>query len=679
MSVFDEILNENLKRAVTYSELNNLTYKSVGGKRLENKNFYEGVTNPGTVDFTPPAISKITKDMILDYRQKEEEATYKNAAGEDVKYQETGLKGDLIGYQPRFEGDDVDLEGAKRDLADMSKLLKMKEKESIKITKELQNLYLNKNNLYNEFQYIPINKLSGRTQNEVAKEVVETEKKIKEFEKKIEDIYIEIMQIKREVEGQQTRIKVVDANIKDNEREKAIVDKTNKDIVREYGEKFNYLNRNQIKAEQQPNESDEAYIQRLQELEKYKVDPNIYKQKAINQNVNKLKINLKQIVKDDAKIEEIVADFRDGDDAYILNSYWDQISVYLKKYGFDVNNKDFDLLKLKDELKAAIQNIKTQPFSLNNVSNIVKSNDKKINVTKNGDNVLELTNTANNKKLYIRIRKAKKIDNVEYSLDNTNYEVFNFRSDKNIAHSFKETLQKFDSNLVPNTADFKAIFGSKDKKDDIFKHLEGQIALTKSGTVAAGSGLKIGGGMQQIQENKEIEKFNEDIRSGERQRKQENAGASSDAFDIPKVINFGKNKLLLNKLYYNNILSVKDSKMHSIEALKNQHVSDQFVKVIYNIYNNISNNEANLSDKELELFHLLLFVSGLNKKKNIDIKRADHITKLKERLLLVESQINAGNDNPAVLEEMKQIISKLYLYKAISLPNAKLYIKQFNK
>ena len=487
------------------------------------------------------------------------------------------------------------------------------------------------------------------------------------------------MQIKREVEGQQTRIKVVDANIKDNEREKAIVDKTNKDIVREYGEKFNYLNRNQIKAEQQPNESDEAYIQRLQELEKYKVDPNIYKQKAINQNVNKLKINLKQIVKDDAKIEEIVADFRDGDDAYILNSYWDQISVYLKKYGFDVNNKDFDLLKLKDELKAAIQNIKTQPFSLNNVSNIVKSNDKKINVTKNGDNVLELTNTANNKKLYIRIRKAKKIDNVEYSLDNTNYEVFNFRSDKNIAHSFKETLQKFDSNLVPNTADFKAIFGSKDKKDDIFKHLEGQIALTKSGTVAAGSGLKIGGGMQQIQENKEIEKFNEDIRSGERQRKQENAGASSDAFDIPKVINFGKNKLLLNKLYYNNILSVKDSKMHSIEALKNQHVSDQFVKVIYNIYNNISNNEANLSDKELELFHLLLFVSGLNKKKNIDIKREDRITKLKERLLLVESQINAGNDNPVVLEEMKQIISKLYLYKAISLPNAKLYINQFNK
>ena len=170
--------------------------------------------------------------------------------------------------------------------------------------------------------------------------------------------------------------------------------------------------------------------------------------------------------------------------------------------------------------------------------------------------------------------------------------------------------------------------------------------------------MKTGGGMQQIQENKEIEQFNE---------------------EIPKVINFGKNKLLLNKLYYNNILSVKDGKMHSIEALKNQHVSDEFVKVIYNIYNNQANNDVNLSDKELELFHLLLFVSGLNKKKNIDIKRDDNVHKLKERLLLVESQIKAGNNNPVVKEELKQIIKKLYLYKAISLNNAKEYIKQFNK
>ena len=148
--------------------------------------------------------------------------------------------------------------------------------------------------------------------------------------------------------------------------------------------------------------------------------------------------------------------------------------------------------------------------------------------------------------------------------------------------------------------------------------------------------------------------------------------------DIPKIINFGRNKLLLNKLYYNNILSVKDSKMHSIENMTYKHVSDNFVKIIYNIYNNkIDNNDFNLSNSEQELLSLLLFVSGLNKKNNIDIKRDDNINKLKERLTLVESQIKAGNNNPVVKEELKQIIKKLYLYKVISLNSSKEYIKQF--
>jgi hypothetical protein len=148
--------------------------------------------------------------------------------------------------------------------------------------------------------------------------------------------------------------------------------------------------------------------------------------------------------------------------------------------------------------------------------------------------------------------------------------------------------------------------------------------------------------------------------------------------EIPKVINFGRNKLLLNKLYYNNILSVKDSKMHSIENMPNKHVSDNFVKIIYNIYNKkVDNNDFNLSNSEQELLSLLLFVSGLNKKNNIDIKRDDNINKLKERLTLVESQIKAGNNNPVVKEELKQIIKKLYLYKVISLNSSKEYIKQF--
>jgi hypothetical protein len=174
-------------------------------------------------------------------------------------------------------------------------------------------------------------------------------------------------------------------------------------------------------VEQQPNESDTSYIKRLKDLENLKADPTLYKQKAINENINKLKTNLKQIVKDTGKIDQLVSYFRDDDEVYILNSYWDQMSVYLKKYGFDVNNNDLIFLKLKDELKASIQNIKNQPFNVtiksekNNIGNPSTINNV-IQVQKISDDVLELTNYEDTSKLYIKVIEK---GNIQYSKDNT--------------------------------------------------------------------------------------------------------------------------------------------------------------------------------------------------------------------------------------------------------------------
>ena len=52
---------------------------------------------------------------------------------------------------------------------------------------------------------------------------------------------------------------------------------------------------------------------------------------------------------------------------------------------------------------------------------------------------------------------------------------------------------------------------------------------------------------------------------------------------IPETVQFGKNIILLKKLYYNNILSIKDRNLHNIEGIKNVPVSDDFVKIIMDI------------------------------------------------------------------------------------------------
>jgi hypothetical protein len=54
-----------------------------------------------------------------------------------------------------------------------------------------------------------------------------------------------------------------------------------------------------------------------------------------------------------------------------------------------------------------------------------------------------------------------------------------------------------------------------------------------------------------------------------------------------------------------------------------------------------------------------------------------YVKELKDRLKLVESQLRAGNNNPVVKSELKEIIQKLYLYNAISMNNGKAYLKQF--
>ena len=96
MSIINKILDESLKQKNLQSQISDMSYKITNGKKLSNKNFYEGIVNPGTVDFVSAPESKITKEMILDYRQKEDERTYKNAADEDVKFQNTNLPGEIL-------------------------------------------------------------------------------------------------------------------------------------------------------------------------------------------------------------------------------------------------------------------------------------------------------------------------------------------------------------------------------------------------------------------------------------------------------------------------------------------------------------------------------------------------------------------------------------------------------
>ena len=71
----------------------------------------------------------------------------------------------------------------------------------------------------------------------------------------------------------------------------------------------------------------------------------------------------------------------------------------------------------------------------------------------------------------------------------------------------------------------------------------------------------------------------------------------------------------------------------------------------------------------------MLYMSGLHQTINSD--RPDHIKKLRDELKICEGEIIAGDDNPKVIIELKQILMKLYHLGIISLVNVRKHLKQF--
>jgi hypothetical protein len=65
----------------------------------------------------------------------------------------------------------------------------------------------------------------------------------------------------------------------------------------------------------------------------------------------------------------------------------------------------------------------------------------------------------------------------------------------------------------------------------------------------------------------------------------------------------------------------------------------------------------------------------LNKKIVTDTGKS--LAGLKEQFKVIEGQIMAGNDNPEVLKELKDVLLKLNHLGAISLSGIKKYLKQF--
>ena len=208
LSDFARLSNKDLQ---LYKQLNDLSYKSVNGKRQDVRNFREGVVDIGKIHFNQPK-DVLTKDMILEFQKEQENQRLKTpgyidpVSGDDFKYTPTGLNDALEVFTPK----DLTLLGTAATETDIQN----KEQELSKEGLELKKI-----------------------DKEIAKNLIDERKakeKIMKLEVKLQELQKEFDQLnaKKARTTDAKEIKIIDGNI--NKTKAIINDYFKYDKLRDY-------------------------------------------------------------------------------------------------------------------------------------------------------------------------------------------------------------------------------------------------------------------------------------------------------------------------------------------------------------------------------------------------------------------------------------------------------------
>jgi len=303
MSLLNKIVNSSIAENKTVRRLHDISYSAINGQRQEPTNY--------------KPLSGITKEMIDTYQQQEqEEITAPNIInGRLMKYK--GVDYDLDLERPmdtaRLIDDTSELLGDRAYVSNDIQKLGTKIKDADESIKKIKNEIDEKGSNFGNLRTL---------QNEIT---------IKEkLEKELKEKYKLYDYIDNTISTNQRKVK-------DLEKTNALTAQSNKAKLQVYEKDLQQINRNRLNLQQQPNESEAEYYQRLKEIQQEKYDPLLYKQRAITQNTKELKDKLGDLFQDTSFKEEILKNIGD-EDKFNINKNFDMIGrQFLSDYGY--NNK----------------------------------------------------------------------------------------------------------------------------------------------------------------------------------------------------------------------------------------------------------------------------------------------------------------------------------------------------
>ena len=326
--LYNKRIKESEKEDFFNKRVSQLAYAVRDGRRRAEQPQREGVILPGQVANKTPIISAITREMINEYHEAEKLKPI-IIDGEIRKY-EKAL------YQPNltFDEEIESTDGIDRLLREYGDEKLELSKKFTDVDREIISATENIKQIKNEIDETGGSLNLYRQMRQETQRIEQLKKVYKELEKDIDFNNIRVKNLKD----------AYDKVIKHN----ADVGLKNREEVLKYEQSLNTVNRNRLNLQQQPNETEYEYYNRLREIEKEKYDPLLYKKYAENEQTKTLKTNLNSLFDNTGFREEILSHIP-PEDKFVINKNYNQIGeAFLEKYGY--NNKTINSKTAADAL-----------------------------------------------------------------------------------------------------------------------------------------------------------------------------------------------------------------------------------------------------------------------------------------------------------------------------------------
>lgn len=443
-----------------------------------------------------------------------------------------------------------------------------------------------------------------------------------------------------------------------NQGKIAVVNEKNKGLIKNYSELLYTLNRGAFNTQQQVNETDDEYLQRLkQNAEIEAPQESIDDMKLLK--MKEFREKLKEIIRKPSIIEQVansIDSFGNVDNKLKLLKQWNEFKTkFVKVYG--INNTHITVDEILEYMRGYLGNNlpeEEEEQETERLKSVEEIGKKPENIAIN-ELTLQVDDT--NESMQVLNKATRKTMYLRYVSDQNN---------KILLYSFNDVKGSYKKWSIKPVRDSTGI-----TEDDLRYYF--QVPQNESLTTGIIKNMHEDYNIFPTLDYKKT--YMGKTPSG---RERHEYGYGLHPEKIPEHAQFGKVIILMKKLYYHNILAVKHHNGISINGMPNVKVSDKFVKIIMNLLEGVypTHVEINgLKMNEKELYDRLIHLAGLHK--TVAHNSEKTVNELKKRLELLEGEKGAGNNSPLLKKDVKRTLQGLKGFGVITNKDMISHLAQF--